>query len=126
MKSACTNRNVSARARRAYAGHAVLEIAITALMTPGPSAAANASASTIFGNASATSVIRISTLSTQPPKKPAVVPISRPTGTTDHTNENRKQRRGRGAVYQARENVASELVGAQPVRRGAEWQKPVG
>ena len=36
--------------------------------TPGPSAAAKASASTIFGNASAMSVMRISTLSTKPPQ----------------------------------------------------------
>jgi hypothetical protein len=68
MKSAFRRLSVSARARRAIGGQAVSEIAMMALVMPGPSAAANPSASTNPGNDRKMSVTRISTSSTIPPK----------------------------------------------------------
>ena len=67
MKSAWRTVMVSARAMRAYGGHAVIAIAMMAFSMPGPSAATNASARIRRGNARNTSVMRISTVSSQPP-----------------------------------------------------------
>ena len=65
---------------RAYGGHEVMAIAITAFSMPGPSAATKASARISFGKARKMSVVRISTASTQPPAEPATGPTSSPTG----------------------------------------------
>ena len=59
--------SVSARAIRAYGGHDVIAIAITAFSMPGPSAATNASARISRGNARKMSVMRISAASRSPP-----------------------------------------------------------
>ena len=59
--------SVSARAIRAYGGHDVMAMAITAFPMPGPSAATKASARIRRGNARKMSVMRISAASTSPP-----------------------------------------------------------
>ena len=95
-------------------------------MTPGPTAAANASASTIFGKASAISVTRISTVSIQPPKKPATVPIDKPIGTTTTTTSIAIDSVMRAPSDEPGQDVAAKLVGAEPVRYRARRQQPVG
>ena len=57
-------------------------MATTAFSMPGPRAAAKASAMTRRGKARKMSVTRISTVSIMPPKYPATVPMTRPTGST--------------------------------------------
>ena len=68
MKSLRRIVSVSARATRAYGGQAVKAMAMTAFSMPGPRAETKASARISRGKARKTSVTRISTVSTQPPR----------------------------------------------------------
>ena len=69
---------VSPRITRAYQGHHTIVTAIRVLMRLGPRATATAIAITGPGSARPASVIRISTVSTQPPRIPATSPTIRP------------------------------------------------
>ena len=60
--------SVSARATRAYGGQAVQAMAMIAFSMPGPRADTNASARMSRGKARNTSVTRMRTVSTQPPR----------------------------------------------------------
>ena len=68
MKSLRRIVRVSARATRAYGGQAVHAMAMIAFSMPGPRAETNASARMRRGNARNTSVTRMRTVSTQPPR----------------------------------------------------------
>ena len=60
-------------------------------------------------------MIRIITVSTQPPKYPAVVPIISPTGPTMTETIKMISQADTGAVHDTAEDVASEFVRAEPV-----------
>ena len=66
--------------------------------------------------ASSTSTTRISTSSSQPPTNPATRPINVADDQADADGEQRGAQRQRGAVHDAGEQVAAELVGAEQVR----------
>ena len=68
MKSACRRLKASARASLAMGGHAVSEIAMMALVIPGPRAAAKPSARMRPGNDRKMSVTRMRISSTAPPR----------------------------------------------------------
>jgi len=62
-----------------------IEIAVRALIRPGPNTVTTAIARISDGKASITSMMRMMTLSTQPPRKPAMAPEMVPTITASDT-----------------------------------------
>ncbi len=62
-----------------------MPIARIVVVTPGPRMATTASASSSTGNANITSTMRISTVSSQPPRYPATTPTVTPTTTANAT-----------------------------------------
>ncbi len=115
MYSVCRIVSVSARAIRAYGGHDVMAIAITAFSIPGPSAATNASArikprkrEEDVGDAHQRRV-----------DEPAGITGDRADGESDRRGEQRDEHdddeRDPRAEDHARGDVAALVVGAEPV-----------
>ena len=96
------------------------------LVTVLPSAATMPMASTNSGNAMMVSAMRPTMRSVQPPKKPAATPDSPPSRNTSATENTRdaeiEPRRGDDAA----EDIAAQLIGAEPVRRGRRLQRRRG
>ena len=119
--------SASARASRAIGGHAVSEIAMMALVMPGPRAAAKPSARMRPGNDRKMSVIRIRTSSHR--RRDSLHSCT--DEEADRRDDDRDQHddvEGRArAVDDAREHVATEIVGAEPVlcRRRQEYPRHV-
>ena len=67
----------------------------------------------MFGRLRMTSVSRINTESTQPPRKPATIPTVVPTTTAMTMREKRDAERDTGTVGESGEHVAAETVGAE-------------
>ena len=77
---------------RAYWGIVTIAIARIALIRPGPSTVTTAIASKSDGNDNKTSMMRIRTLSVQPPKNPERRPMSVPQNTANSTAANAAMR----------------------------------
>src|SRR5918911_4046716 len=96
-RAACTysssrNDSASARSTRAYWTQPTTPITAMSFSRPGPTTAMTATYRMMVGNASWTSPMRITTASTQPPKKPAsrpnVTPITPDTATAENPTSN--------------------------------------
>ena len=108
---------ISARTTRAGLVQAPRPMARTTLPSDGPSTRISARARTKLGTVCTASVSRISASSTQPPRKPAVVPTEQADADRHRRRRGADQQRDAGAVEQLGQHVAAEPVGAQPMRR---------
>ena len=82
---------------------------------PGPSTATVMIASRIAGIDSMMSTSRMMTISTQPRNQAASMPSSVPTVSDTATESKRHEQRHARAVDDAPQEIAAELVGAEPI-----------
>ena len=108
---------VAARARREKPGMKMMPIAIMAFRMLVPRLAIRITASRIAGNENSSSMSRISTMSIQTAEIGGEDADHRAADQADPDRDQRHLDRDARRVDGAREHVAAELVGAQPVRR---------
>ena len=106
-----------ARVRRTKIGVAEMPIAIIALVRLGPRNAASAIARIRNGQARKASVRREISASTKPPTKPARQADRHAEGERDRDRDDAGEQRRARSPDDAREHVAADVVGAEPVRR---------
>ena len=105
-----------ARVRRMKIGVAEMPIAIIALVRLGPRNAASAIARIRNGQASIASVMREISASTQPPDVAGEQADRHAERQRDRHRHHAREQRGARAPDHARQHVAADLVGAEPVR----------
>ena len=100
----------------------MMAVAMTMLVTVLPSAATMPMASTNSGKAMMVSEMRPTMRSVQPPKKPAAMPAKAAHGEDQRHREQGDDEVEPGRHHDAAEDIAAELVGAEPVRAGRRLQ----
>jgi hypothetical protein len=90
-----------------------MAMAIIALVRPGPSTATSTSASSSEGKARITSITRMMTVSTQPPKNPASRPEDDPADQRDRHDDDADEQRILRAIDQPRQHVPPDGIGAE-------------